>query len=209
MKKNLKKILAILLAAITICSAFTACSKNKDEGEGVLSADKTVNTASSTSENSTVATTEQAQSESTTTKKEENTSKQSNNSTTKKNELATKKPSSNAGSQTTTKKPTTAKKQETTTKKPVTTTKPAEKPIEDKHCTNNSNHSISVGSIGKWFTSRKELQIYVESVGAEWWDKYEKGIISRDEYIKNCPQGYECWSCSYCGKWTGNWKFDR
>lgn len=207
MKKNLKKILAILLAAITICSVFTACSKNKDEGEGVLSADETVNTASSTSENSTVATTEQAQSESTTTKKEENTSKQSNNSTTKKNELATKKPSSNAGSQTTTKKPTTAKKQETTTKEPVTTTKPAEKPIEEKHCTNNSNHSMSVGNIGKWFNSRNEVEKYVNSVIEEWTNKRLNGEITLEEYNKYAPYGYECWSCAYCGKWTGNFKY--
>ena len=32
------------------------------------------------------------------------------------------------------------------------------------------------------------------------------GEISDDEYFANCPQGYECWSCGYCGKWTGNFK---
>ena len=30
--------------------------------------------------------------------------------------------------------------------------------------------------------------------------------ITYDEYYKNVPSGYECWSCSYCGKWTGNLK---
>lgn len=30
--------------------------------------------------------------------------------------------------------------------------------------------------------------------------------IADDEYFANCPQGYECWSCGYCGKWTGNFK---
>ena len=28
------------------------------------------------------------------------------------------------------------------------------------------------------------------------------------EYGEKSPCGYECWSCSYCGKWTGNFKYN-
>ena len=31
--------------------------------------------------------------------------------------------------------------------------------------------------------------------------KWVNDEISNEEYYKNCPYGYECWSCSYCGKW--------
>lgn len=67
-------------------------------------------------------------------------------------------------------------------------------------------HSISTGDIGKWFDSRSQLQAYVSSIMESWNTKYENGTITWEEYIANCPQGYECWSCSGCGKWTGNFK---
>lgn len=66
---------------------------------------------------------------------------------------------------------------------------------------------MSVGDIGKWFSSRSEVQAYVQTVGNNWLNKYDKGEITRDEYIKNCPQGYKAWSCSSCGKWTGNFTY--
>ena len=28
--------------------------------------------------------------------------------------------------------------------------------------------------------------------------------LEDDEYYKNCPTGYEIWSCMYCSKWTIN-----
>ena len=68
-------------------------------------------------------------------------------------------------------------------------------------------HSPSVGNIGKWFSSRSELVSYYNSVAEEWNDKWLSGEISNEEYYANCPSGYECWSCSYCGKWTGNFKY--
>ena len=80
-----------------------------------------------------------------------------------------------------------------------TTTKPL-------HCTNNGNHSIKCGSIGRWFNSKAELVNYYNKVVNEWNSKYENGIISWDELMENCPGGYKCWSCSYCGKWTGDFK---
>ena len=73
-----------------------------------------------------------------------------------------------------------------------------------EHCTNNNNHSIKCGNIGMWFGSRREVDTYFSSVCNKWGTKYKNEEITWEEYTKNCPQGYECWSCSYCGKWTGN-----
>lgn len=68
----------------------------------------------------------------------------------------------------------------------------------------NGNHSMGVGNIGRWFNSRSEVDAYFSSTCTQMWNKYQSGAITRDEYIKNCPQGYKAWSCSHCGKWTGN-----
>ena len=78
------------------------------------------------------------------------------------------------------------------------------KPNKENHCTNNNNHSIKCGNIGMWFGSRREVDTYFSSVCNKWGTKYKNEEITWEEYTKNCPQGYECWSCSYCGKWTGN-----
>ena len=44
--------------------------------------------------------------------------------------------------------------------------------------------------------------------GYYWSDLEDKGIISWDEYLLKAPVGYECWSCGFCGKWTGNMYYD-
>ena len=77
---------------------------------------------------------------------------------------------------------------------------------KEKHCTNNNNHSIKCGNIGRWFNSRSELVAYYNSEVSKWNKKIDNEEITYDEYYKNVPSGYECWSCSYCGKWTGNLK---
>lgn len=91
------------------------------------------------------------------------------------------------------------------TTKPTTTSK---QPTTQKasQCSNNNNHSIKCGNMGRWFDSKSDVKAYVDSVMKSWADKWESGEISDDEYFANCPQGYECWSCGYCGKWTGNFK---
>mgnify|MGYP002769786099 CR=1 FL=1 len=71
----------------------------------------------------------------------------------------------------------------------------------------NGNHSMPTGNIGKWFNSRNELNSYYLSIGKEWNNKYLDGKITFEELTKNCPEGYECWSCSNCGKWSGNFKY--
>lgn len=116
----------------------------------------------------------------------------------------------------TTTEPTTA---ETSSRKETTaiqkviknTTKPtitSKQPTTQKasQCSNNNNHSMKCGNMGRWFDSKADVKAYVDSIMKSWADKWESGEISDDEYFANCPQGYECWSCGYCGKWTGNFK---
>ena len=71
----------------------------------------------------------------------------------------------------------------------------------------NGNHSIGVGNIGRWFNSRSEVDACFSSTCSQWLTKYQNGEISRDDYMKKCPSGYKAWSCSNCGKWTGNFTY--
>ena len=76
-----------------------------------------------------------------------------------------------------------------------------------EHCTNNNNHSIKCGNIGRWFNSRSDIETYWKNQCNALAEKWDKGEISDSEYYSKSPYGYECWSCSYCGKWTGNFKY--
>ncbi len=78
----------------------------------------------------------------------------------------------------------------------------------ENHCTNNNNHSIKCGNMGRWFNSRDEVDNYWVQVDNNYAKQYQDGTITFEEYNKKSPYGYECWSCSYCGKWTGNFKYD-
>lgn len=70
-------------------------------------------------------------------------------------------------------------------------------------------HTMPIGNMGRWFSSKSELISYYNSVVNSWNNKVDSGEISNEEYFANVPMGYECWSCSSCGKWTGNFKYDR
>ena len=76
-----------------------------------------------------------------------------------------------------------------------------------EHCTNNNNHSTSCGNAGIWVASKNEFKTYYENYCEKWNNKWVNDEISNEEYYKNCPYGYECWSCGYCGKWTGSFKY--
>ena len=78
---------------------------------------------------------------------------------------------------------------------------------KETHCTNNNNHSIKCGNMGKWFTSKSDIDDYWEEVDQKYSKQYENGEITWETYCKKSPYGYECWSCSYCNKWTGNFKY--
>ena len=79
---------------------------------------------------------------------------------------------------------------------------------KEKHCTNNNNHSISCGNMEKWFSSKDEVDDYWVQIDNNYYKQYKDGIITFKEYGEKSPCGYECWSCSYCGKWTGNFKYN-
>ena len=66
---------------------------------------------------------------------------------------------------------------------------------------------MPTGNCGKWFNSRNEAISYNDAVCDKWNNKIDNNEISYSEYVKNCPSGYECWSCSRCGKWTINFKY--
>ena len=78
---------------------------------------------------------------------------------------------------------------------------------KETHCTNNNNHSIKCGNIGRWINSRSDIETYWKNQCNALAEKWDKGEISDSEYYSKSPYGYECWSCSYCGKWTGNFKY--
>ena len=79
---------------------------------------------------------------------------------------------------------------------------------KETHCTNNNNHSIKCGNMGRWFNSRDEVDNYWVQVDNNYAKQYLDGTITFKEYGEKSPCGYECWSCSYCGKWTGNFKYN-
>ena len=76
-----------------------------------------------------------------------------------------------------------------------------------EHCTNNNNHSMSCGNMEKWFNNKNEIEQYLKEIDNSYAEKYENGEITYKEYVTKVPYGYECWSCGYCGKWTGNFKY--
>ena len=66
---------------------------------------------------------------------------------------------------------------------------------------------MSCGNMGRWFNNKKEIELYLKEIDNNYSRKYENGEITYKEYVTKVPYGYECWSCSYCGKWTGNFKW--
>lgn len=68
-------------------------------------------------------------------------------------------------------------------------------------------HSRSTGDIGLWFNSRTELENYVTNKIQEWRTKRANGEITLEEYNQYAPTGYEAFTCSGCGMWTGNYKY--
>lgn len=81
------------------------------------------------------------------------------------------------------------------------------KKVETPKCSGN-NHGVGTGNSGKWFNSESEAINYYKSIIKTWGDKWEKFEIDDETYNKNCPYGYEDWSCPYCGKWTINFYYN-
>lgn len=72
---------------------------------------------------------------------------------------------------------------------------------------NSNQHNIGVGNIGRWFNSINELDTYVDNIIIQYRNKLKNREITLEEYNKKAPTGYESWSCSHCGKYTGNFKY--
>lgn len=196
----MKKSAILCMVAVVLISVFVGCSfenseVNENAGTSSFSASKETTLPVPTAENDTKADTTttapitNAKITSTTSNKielSETTTKRKVVSTTLKPVQRTKSTTQH------TKKATTTSKQPTNQKA--------------SQCSNNNNHSMKCGNMGRWFDSKSDVKAYVDLVMKSWADKWESGEISDDEYFANCPQGYECWSCGYCGKWTGNFK---
>lgn len=197
----MKKQIIAVIGIITITAIlFVGCSpKNDDVDATVLSTDTTSAVAESESGSST-------EKESTAENDSEKSSA-SNTNDEKHNSSTTAARPTTAAKQSATKAATKATTQATTKSTTRATTQATTTTQKASQCTNNNNHSVSCGNMGRWFNSKSEVRPYVDSVMKEWADKKNSGEITREEYIKNCPQGYECWSCGYCGKWTGNFTY--
>lgn len=78
---------------------------------------------------------------------------------------------------------------ETTTEQNTNITSTAPK------CTHSSNG---------WYNSKTEAEAIYNSEIKKWGDKWTNYEIDNDTYYKNCPSGYEVFSCPYCNKWTIN-----
>ena len=70
-----------------------------------------------------------------------------------------------------------------------------------------SNHGVGVGNSNKWFNSKQEAISYYDGIQKTWGDKWENFEIDSATYDKNCPYGYEVWTCPFCGKWTINFYY--
>lgn len=187
----MKKLFNVLLAIVILATAFCGCKNEKYVDENTAKANTTMLVTKTTKATAT-STTEPTQKETTTT------------TTTKKKLTTTKQNISTTKIQTTT----AVTKKVTTTQKPTTTeTTTTRQEMTTVNGCASGNHSMGVGNIGRWFNSRNELDNYFSSTCTNWGNKYHNGEITRDEYIKNCPQGYKSWSCSICGKWTGNFTY--
>ncbi len=195
-KKHLLTILFIVLSAIILVSCSNTQAVVSEKSTTTLPLAESTSVTESTTVNTTVQKTDNASAESSISKATKTTNtetaKASTNKPTSPNTKADKAVKNTTKTVTTTSKITTSKKQPTTQKA--------------SRCSNNNNHSMKCGNIGRWFDSKSDVKAYVDSVMKSWADKWESGEISDDEYFSNCPQGYECWSCGYCGKWTGNFK---
>jgi len=71
-------------------------------------------------------------------------------------------------------------------------------------CTNNSNHSIATGNSGRWFASHNEAVAFYRARVTYWSRQWETGSIDTATYRVNVPNGFETWTCMFCGRWTLN-----
>lgn len=195
-KKHLLTILFIVLSAIILVSCSNTQAVVSEKNTTTLPSAESTSVTESTTVNTTVQKTDNASAKSSISKATKTTNTETAKAST--NKPISPNTKADKAVQNTTKTVTTTSKITTTSKQPTTQ--------KASQCSNNNNHSMKCGNMGRWFDSKSDVKAYVDSVMKSWADKWENGEISDDEYFADCPQGYECWSCGYCGKWTGNFK---
>ena len=72
-----------------------------------------------------------------------------------------------------------------------------------------NNHKIGAGNTGKWFETQEQAAAYFKTEIARWGKQWENFEITDEEYHKNCPYGYEVWTCPQCQKWTVNFYYNK
>ena len=70
-----------------------------------------------------------------------------------------------------------------------------------------NKHMIDSGNTGKWFNTKEEADSFYNTEIEKWGKQWENGEIEKDVYLKNCPSGYEVWTCPQCQKWTLNFYY--
>lgn len=69
---------------------------------------------------------------------------------------------------------------------------------------NTNNVPKCMHSNDNWYASKAEAEAIYNAQIKEWGDKWTNYEIDNETYYKNCPSGYEVFSCPYCNKWTIN-----
>lgn len=145
------------------------------------------------------------------------TKKESNKETTTKTQGSTGQ--SNTSQSTTNKESSSVKTNEDTKKDKTQTTSQennsssnngyTEKKVEiapKQECVGN-NHKMSSGNTGKWFDTKAQADNYYNTEIEKWGKMWENDEITKEEYLKKCPSGYEVWTCPQCQKWTVNFYY--
>ena len=69
---------------------------------------------------------------------------------------------------------------------------------------NNTNNAPKCTHSNNWYNSKAEAEVLYNAEIKKWGDKWTNYEIDNETYYKNCPNGYEVFSCPYCNKWTIN-----
>lgn len=80
------------------------------------------------------------------------------------------------------------------------------KVAEKKECDGN-NHKIGAGNTGLWFETKAQADNYYDSEIDKWGELWTNDKITKEKYLKECPSGYEAWTCPQCKKWTINFYY--
>lgn len=140
-------------------------------------------------------------------------SKTNSKNTTEKKEITQTESKPKTEDKKTVTKPTTEKNNNETKNKQETNKKEESNYTETKveiapkvECVGNK-HMIESGNTGKWFNTKEEADSYYDAEIEKWGKQWENGEIETEEYLKNCPSGYEVWTCPQCQKWTLNFYY--